>query len=235
MIDAENRENGTHAGRRKLLIIGDSSALPREGVPYEDTYFYMLKKALDMKYDILNLSSGGNNSRRVARDIDSFVSEYSPEIVILNYGIVDAYPRPFPYWLSQVFRLVNLSPDGLLKTTGLYYTLGELFNFKIVTLRNFRRYTERVMGTIKKSGAGKIVIVGIIRAHGKILRSRIAEREFTAYNQCLAGWADGSSAHFIDMSLLSEDAVIWDGYHYNQVASKHLAEKVLAVIKEGTE
>ena len=84
--------------KQKILFIGDSSSLPRKEVPYESIYPSLLKRRLNKKYMIETYGKPRNTSKEIYTNLDAFMLHgYNPDIVILNYGIVDAYPRPYPY------------------------------------------------------------------------------------------------------------------------------------------
>ena len=74
----------------KILCIGDSLTLPRNGVNYEDTWFYLIKQ------NFLNFEFISSFKRAITSNIlnehDS-LELYSPDYAIIQLGIVDCAPR----------------------------------------------------------------------------------------------------------------------------------------------
>lgn len=77
---------------KKVLCIGDSLGLPRDGVPYEATWFYKLKKAFP-DFDFIDKFQRGQLINMALRKFDSDYKVYAPNIVILEFGICDCAPR----------------------------------------------------------------------------------------------------------------------------------------------
>ena len=110
---------------KRIVIISDSCALPREELPYEKTYFYLLKKFLP-NYDIINTSTRGNTISNIIRNKDDYYLLYNPDILIVHIGIVDLYPRPYPNniftrLLKKLLRIFYIDIDAILKKCKLYY------------------------------------------------------------------------------------------------------------------
>lgn len=217
----------------RLQIIGDSCAIPRDGIPYEQTYFYMLKNNLFGKYDVINNSVAANNVRKITETIGSVARLYNPQIVILNYGIVDAYPRPYHRHFSAVVYLlskIGVDFDRMLTKRKLYYKLADIFNFKIVPFKEFKSRTESLIEEFRHIGTKKIIFVGIVRPQKEISKSKIAEKEIEKYNGVFKQFADGKKIFYVDMTSIDKESFIWDGYHYNEKASQYLTEQILKVI-----
>jgi lysophospholipase L1-like esterase len=105
---------------KKVLIIGDSSAMPRTELPFDKTYYARLKcmKGLDIE----NSAVSNNTSYKILSKLDAFMLYgFNPEVVILNYGIVDVFPRPYSNTVYKVLnnlRLISLV-DKVLKKNRL--------------------------------------------------------------------------------------------------------------------
>lgn len=83
------------------MIIGDSLAMPRPDVCYEDTWVYKLIKALpELEFidktmrastsERLVTEGGGDNNNPYGADL---LEHYMPDIVVMQIGIVDCAPR----------------------------------------------------------------------------------------------------------------------------------------------
>lgn len=86
--------------KKRILIIGDSLAMPRPGVSYEDTWVYKLIKAFP-EFDLIDktrrastserlVTEGGGNNNPYGADL---LEHYMPDVVIMHLGIVDCAPR----------------------------------------------------------------------------------------------------------------------------------------------
>jgi len=215
----------------RIVVTGDSTVLPREEVQYEDTYVYLLKKNLQ-DFDVMNFSVRSHTMVELHIFRDYYYRYINPKIVIIHVGIVDSYPRPYPqnnifkFFKAKIDRYL-FDVDRFLKRVGLFYLLSDLFNYKIVDLEVFRRKYKDVLRHIN---AEKIIVVGIVKAHNVLSRSKIADREFEAYNECLVSEAD-ARIQFVDMSNIPADLVLWDGYHLNAKGHHHLAERLIDCIR----
>lgn len=77
----------------KILCIGDSLCLPREDVPYEDTWIYLLKNQYK-DIDFINyFKRGATISLMEESFFESYYQFYKPNIVIWESGITDCAPR----------------------------------------------------------------------------------------------------------------------------------------------
>lgn len=83
---------------KKLLVLTDSTSLPRDNpqvVLCEQTWPYLLRDYLtDMKnpYELLQGSAGGATSFDIYNRA-AYLKMFSPDVIIVQVGIVDAAPR----------------------------------------------------------------------------------------------------------------------------------------------
>ena len=214
---------------KKVLIIGDSSVPPREELSYENTYTAQLRKLDNCIVEVS--AKTGNNSRNIYIDIEPFtLYGFNPDVVILNYGIVDVFPRPYPNMIYRLLSCSGLLPyvDQFFKKTKLYYRLGNLFNFKEVCYEDFAKYSEGILQKLLEKNVGQIIIVGIIRPYKVLLNSKRVDRDIQRYNDVLETLSfKYKEIDYIDIySDATEDFTIWDGYHYSKKASDYLANKL---------
>jgi len=218
----------------KVLIIGDSSVLPREELSLLKTFYSQIKSKMNI--DIENSSVSNNNSYNIYTNLKAFMLHgYTPDTVILNYGIVDVFPRPYPNKIYRLLSCTGLLPqiDKILKKTKLYYKLGDLFNFKEVKLRNFKIYSEGIVQKLLDENVKKILIIGIIKPSKILLNSKTIKSEVISYNMVYKDLAQKyEEVHYIDIyNDTNEDFTIWDGYHYSEVASDYLAKQIEKLIR----
>ena len=219
---------------KKVLIIGDSSALPRDELSFDKTYYAMLLKLPGRMAEINAMAN--NTSYRIYTDIDAFMYYgYHPDTVILNYGIVDVYPRPYPNKVYRLLSCTGLLPyiDKVLKKTKLYYKLGDLFNFKEVSLKKFESYTEGIIQKLLEREVKQIIIIGVIRPYRGLLQSKKVDHEVKQYNNIYTEITQKyDEVDYIDIYEDSDESfTVWDGYHYSEKASQYLADKIEKLIK----
>jgi lysophospholipase L1-like esterase len=219
---------------KKILIIGDSSALPRDELSFDKTYYAMLLKLSDRMAEISAIAN--NTSYRIYTDIDAFMYYgYHPDTVILNYGIVDVYPRPYPNKVYRLLSCTGLLPyiDKVLKKTKLYYKLGDLFNFKEVPLKKFKIYSEGIIQELLERKVKQIIIIGIIKPYRGLLQSKKVDHEVKRYNDVYREMSQKyEEVDYIDIYEDSDESfTVWDGYHYSKKASQYLADKIEKLIQ----
>jgi len=215
----------------KALIIGDSSSLSRESILFNNTYYAGLKKEIDIE----NSAITNNTSYKIYTNLESFMLYgYRPNTVILNYGIVDVYPRPYP---NIIYKLLSCSGllskvDTFLKKTSLYYKLGNVFKFKEVKINSFESYSEGIIKKLLEKKVENIIIIGIIKPYRVLLKSSIIDNEVVLYNNVFQKLTKKyANVSYIDIYNDSdENFTIWDGYHYSEKASNYLVTKIKQII-----
>ena len=214
---------------KNILIIGDSSALSREDVYFTQTYYFSIKSIENI--NIENAAVSNNNSYKIHVNLEAFMLYgYKPDIVILNYGIVDVYPRPYPNKMYRLFSCTGVLPyvDKFLKKTKLYYKLGDLFKFQEVNIEKFESNTQSIIEKLLKKNVKKVIIIGIIKPYKVLLNSKIANDEIVNYNKVYKKLSKKySEVEYIDIyNDSTADFTIWDGYHYSIEASQYLADRI---------
>ena len=90
------------------LILTDSVALPREDAEttWQDTYIYKLRKKFT-NYHFINVSIGGASIKDLRNQVN-YYKILSPELVVLQCGIVDASPRAFGRIEIQLIKKAHI-------------------------------------------------------------------------------------------------------------------------------
>lgn len=222
---------------KKILFIGDSSLLARKEVHYDDIYSTLIKKRFNNNYEVEISGKTQNTSKEIFINLDAFMLYgYKPNIVILNYGIVDVFPRPYPNKLSKLLGCLGLlvKIDKTLKKTGAYYKLGDLFKFKTTSIEKFKFYTEGIIDKLLDNGVDKIIIIGIIKPYKVLKKSKIVDTEVCKYNDVYKNMAKNyNQVKYIDVYGDSDEQfTIWDGYHYSSKASQYLSKEIESLIED---
>lgn len=106
--------------KKRVLIIGDSLAMPRPGVSYEDTWVYKLIEALP-EFEFIDktrrastserlVTEGGGDSNPKGADL---LEHYMPDVVVMHLGIVDCAPRYFKKGGFENIILNRIVPKSL--------------------------------------------------------------------------------------------------------------------------
>lgn len=117
---------------KKILIIADSMAMPREEISYEKTWVYKLKIACP-NFEFIDKTrrastserlveeGGGNKNIAIGADLLEY---YKPQIVITQLGLADCAPRY--YSLNSLFtRIINNLPKIF---KNIYYSYKHKFS-----------------------------------------------------------------------------------------------------------
>lgn len=221
---------------KRILFIGDSSIPPRIETKYDKTYMSLLKDKMDKDYKIEVYAKTGNNSKQISTKLEAFMLyDYNPNIVVLNYGIVDVFPRPYPMFVYRFLSCSGLVTyvNKFLKKTKLYYKFGNIFNFKETDIDNFKIYSENIVKKLLDKKVEKIIIIGIIKPYKILLNSKNIDREILLYNEVYENISEKyEEVKYIDIyNHSSEDFTVWDGYHYSEKGSAYLAEEIERLIK----
>ena len=76
----------------KIIFVGASMGLPREGCEYEDTYFYKFQKEYK-EIDCISFFKRAMTSDGLYELYESYIRHYNPDIVISHSGLTDCAPR----------------------------------------------------------------------------------------------------------------------------------------------
>ncbi len=97
---------------KKIMIITDSVSMPRDEVPYENTWISLLKEAMP-DFDLMDRSARGSTSTRLVTEGGAGVDlleSYMPGLVILQLGMAESAPRLFKKKGFEVFFLNHIIP-----------------------------------------------------------------------------------------------------------------------------
>lgn len=203
----------------RILCIGDSLGLPREGVTYEDTWFYKLQKYFS-KHEFLEQFE---RKLHITKALDNFYSYYvfyPSDIIIIQLGICDCAPR---YIIEE-----KLS-TRIIQT--IFYKLGLLKLFwKIVKLRKrsphrvdtpihiFSDNMNRLISNFINHGVKHIILVKIGHAAESVLNRNIYINEnINKYNREIEHIKAKYPQKIVIVNPLEkiDENYYVDGYHCN--------------------
>ncbi|MFA5518305.1 MAG: SGNH/GDSL hydrolase family protein [Spirochaetota bacterium] len=97
---------------KKIMIITDSVSMPRDKIPYENTWIFRLKEAMP-GFDFMDRSARGSTSTRLVTEGGAgadLLESYMPGLVILQLGITECAPRLFNKKGFEIFFLNHIIP-----------------------------------------------------------------------------------------------------------------------------
>lgn len=132
--------------KKKVLIITDSLGLPRsepERVEDNEVWPHMLANSLD--HEVYIFSRGGLSSADIIQELSRNLGSYTPDILILQCGIVDCAPRALT---RKELKIVSVLP-----------ILGKLINRLIKKYRRVIVTSRKISYTNKNDFGLNIEII----------------------------------------------------------------------------
>lgn len=230
---------------KKIICIGDSTALPGHLNMYEDTWIHKIKSRLPnhdfitvfrraITTDILITEGGGNDQDKVPYGADC-LEYYMPQQVIIQLGIVDCAPRLF-LKSSLEFKLVSKLPEALRK---LYISFikkvrGRSQKRVDVPIERFESNIRNFIQRCESIGVEKVIIIGIPYPEEKMVNSNpLITQMVDLYNQCFERMAKSvqftTLIHPLDSRQYKQD-IFEDGYHPNKFGHQIIADQLLKEI-----
>ncbi|HUS00530.1 MAG TPA: SGNH/GDSL hydrolase family protein [Chitinophagaceae bacterium] len=208
---------------KKILVLTDSLGLSRNSngnlVRYEKTWVNLLKA----DFIIHQVSIGGATITDIVNQMD-YHSQFQPDIVIVQSGIVDCAPRAFTKTERMIFSAVPL--------------VNKLFN-KISAnygrqIRNFRQKTytpPRIFeGSINKIRdfffPVPVYFLGIVPAMEDYEKQvKGIKNKIDLYNNIIK-----KSANYISLEEITIDRLMPDWHHLNESGNEYVYRKILQEI-----
>lgn len=225
----DNNQNKA-VSKIKCLCIGDSLALPRDGVLFSETWLYKCQQILSDFIVFENRSQWAQTTNSLKST--NYLEYYQPEIVVIHLGIVDCAPR-------KIFESYYIKANSLIIKFFLKYILWKIFNkrsklFSIVKEKqyesNIRNYLERC----KNNNVKKVILIStcppaiqflqknpsvmaVIEKYNSILYKLHNEYEFVEYVSPIPN--DDKSFYLAD------------GYHVNIIGHNNIFETIYPILK----
>lgn len=211
---------------KKVLIITDSLGLPRltpEKTEYEETYPYLLSK----KFLIMHYSKGGGTIMELYEQVGYFKA-FEPDYVILQSGIVDCAPRPYPFWLQQMSKYLHfvlIIKGGISFVVG-KSTLRRIFGFRNTYPSKYRKYLRKFKNEFPNS---KFFALGIMPASVEYENELpTITRSIIKYNNILK---DEFGEYYINMDSMPFMGIMSDHHHLNKEGHEYVCNAIIDKIK----
>lgn len=217
-----------------VLIIADSLALPRQGLPFKHTWPAILSGALK---DVTWINRGVRESTTERLNTEGEQGKdclewYEPDLVILQLGICDCAPRVMKRSVARLFHRLPFNL-GFRFSTLLEKIRGRKVENCYVPISdsefNIRRYIDRAtsIGT-------QVIVISILPVSQFLFAKnpRIKE-QIEKYNAMLNRLSDEFPCLSVIQpfeGLSTIDDLFIDGYHVNQKGSHYIAAKLQPLV-----
>ena len=170
----------------RILLITDSLGCPREEIAVYDTWTdRILSKCSSGKIHFYTLCKHG----LAADDIDiNYVKEISPDLIIMQIGIVDACPRALgrkeSWWIGRIPIVKSIVKRVCRRY---HYVITRLRNKHYCSVKKF----SNVIGKIKEGTVATLVFISIAPG-GEGLRNKCynLQRDIDRYNSSVKNRTD---------------------------------------------
>lgn len=225
----------------KVLCVGDSLGLPREGVEFEETWVYKLRKANPdddfISCFVRNLTSKDLfKSKGIKGDFSYY---YNPDVVILQLGVCDCAPR---YYNNRKTRWKIIEKVGKsVLSEPVYWKIVKKYlkrNIKsvYVGLESFSYNIDRYFDyLINDLSVKSIIVIQIGTPEQNVLKkSPLFFEQIRKYNDVYIQLSGKYNNKVIVVNPLSEgrgDCYV-DGYHTNGKGAQLVFEAINKQLKK---
>lgn len=226
--------------KRRLVIIGDSLAMPRPETPYEYTYPYLLKLMLGPEWEVINRARRANriDIQMEEQNLCDDISWLKPDAVVVHLGIVDCAPRLFS--LRQ-HRVLERTPQAIRK-----YIIGiasahrafftKHYPKQYVPLTKFGPLYEALVARLQREKI-TVIVCNIADTNEKNKhRSFGFTQNIARYNRIIEDVAMRYGAKLVDCYGLSREMdgfLLEDGIHLSPHGATAVAEKICRALQAG--
>ncbi len=211
-----------------ILCIGDSIGMPRDGVIYAETWFYLLSENFKEHHFIYSFKRALTTDELINKDFLEFIN---PNYVVLQIGIVDCAPRYFRKGsFVEIFvnKLPKLLRDNFWKIKKKISQRKK--NFSYVSEHKYKENIISYIDRCMKLGIEKVFILPIILPGTKMIKSnpQIVE-QLNRYNLILNEVElIYEKVHLIKFNLpFTESDFVDDGYHLNSSGQKIVGRSLI--------
>lgn len=228
------------AMKRRLVIIGDSLAMPRPETPYEHTYPYLLKSMLGPEWEVINRARRANrvDVQMEEQNLVDDILWLKPDAVVVHLGIVDCAPRLFSLRQHQVLeRAPRIIRQYIIRFASSHRALfTKHFPKQYVPLAKFEPLYDALVAQLRREEI--TVIVCNIADTNEINKQRSFSfaRNIERYNRIIEDVAMRYEAKLVDCYGLSREMdgfLLEDGIHLSPHGAAAVAEEICRALKAG--
>jgi len=218
---------------KKIIIITDSTAMPRDGIVYEDTYIKKLKEEFS-QFDFIDKSARGSTSFRLISEggggVD-LLETYMPDLAIIQLGITDCAPRLTKKSGFEFFLINKILPKNFRQKYINYVKKNRGRNPRLTDISpaNFKLFFELYCRRAEKIGCYCLIILIAPPTKNFIEKSPMVGNNIKKYNEILLELKKSFRNIFcIDPALLHNDInkIMIDELHYNKLGYALLHKEI---------
>lgn len=235
---------GGSSARRKVLVISDSIALPRQstGVGLQESYPYLLHNKISQHDEEFGVVPDCRRGRTILDALNVIERQDSRfDTIILQVGIVDCTPRIFGVSDVRAVRAAmgDDAANSMIEIAGMYRPalVGDRYNSVYVRAEKFSEALDSFL-TKAASISDNVIVVDIVtpsKRGGKLTGTPL-DRNISDYNDIMKRSSEKFGAQFsgVDEYIWSQDnpseCFTLDNYHYNSEGHKHCANLLSDVV-----
>ena len=220
---------------KRVVLIGDSLGMPREGLKREETYPYLIKSELT-DFDIVSIHARANDSGRQStkQSLRESIDLLQPDVIVIQLGIVDCAPRLFTRMETHFVRYllgVRTFIRKFMSKRRHFFT--KLLPKTYVKKADFEKNILKIVERGREYDASVLVVNIANTSERNKERSYGFEKNILAYNNILQEIVNDNKLTLIDMySMNCKEIMLEDGIHYNQYGSQVLAGKIVSYLQK---
>ncbi len=209
----------------RIMLITDSLGCPRKEIEIEHTWVEcIMKEFINDRVMFYTYCQPGLQVRKL--DFGYF-EEYKPDILICQFGIVDAVRRALTDFENKVVRYLQFDQNlirsylrknhyNMTKKREIHYTKLELFDSNISQL-------------IQRMGSNTYFIEIAPAGPEMVKKVYNIENDINAYNNCMKKYSN-QSVHFLTPYEGQINFLLDDGHHLNSFGNKLVYQSVKTAI-----
>jgi len=217
---------------KRIVVIGDSLAMPRYEVSFEDTYPYLLNQELEnCEVIVRNRRANTTKSQVNPQNILDDIVFLKSKTVIIHLGIVDCAPRLFNKFEQLILSKLKGINKFIIKFFSKYRFFFTKINPKVyVNKKEFYHSLLKLIQECKKNGVENIFVLNICNTNSENKKKSFNfENNIQEYNNILYNVVKEQNVILLDVnSKINEDMLLEDGIHLNLIGHR----KIYEIIRE---
>lgn len=206
---------------KRVFVITDSLSLPRqswENCEWDDIYVELLKNRFP-KINFIHLAIGKATSGTLLEQSIRYYCHCTPDMVILQCGLVDCAPRAlksyelFIFKKLRLMRFIKKHKETLRSIRKIHYTIPKKFEKNIQSMKEI----------FHSAAFYSIAILPPQKQHTAIAPG--IESQINLYNDILK-----SETNFIQVEDFPNDGYADDNYHMNKIGHAYIYNKLEPII-----
>jgi lysophospholipase L1-like esterase len=223
---------------KRIILIGDSLLMPRirQGLDYEDTYGYLVFKALKDHEVIIKGKYSNDTSVQSKPNVLRVEIEYlNPDMVFVQLGIVDCAPRLFSkiekYALKALPSFLRQGIINFCSERRRFFT--KMFPKVYVKKDDFETNMRKILEAIKICDATPVIINIARTSEENESRSFNYDNNTIEYNEILFKLSKEYGCQLIDFYNIIKtepSCQLPDGVHLSKEGNRRLADEIISHI-----